>query len=130
MHWDVRCPPADVEVDSLENPWIASVAMLTPIQYANQTMRRLPPDETIGIEWIHGYQGEKCRNNVHYNFQGDLVYNISKYVIVYNFSKHEQSVFSGHTDEIQCVAMHPVRICNCFVQVVIFLVEWTIRCKW
>ncbi len=99
LGWAVECPMTSVEIDSLENPWVAAVAMLTPFQYANQSMRRLAPDESLGIEWIYGYQGLKCRNNVRYNFQGDLVYTVSKYAVVYSFVKHEQVVFSGHEEE-------------------------------
>lgn len=82
--------------------------MLTPVQYANQTMRRAPPDESLSVEWVYGYQAERARNNVRYNYQGDMVYHVSKYAIVYNLNSHEQSVFTGHTEEILCLAMHPV----------------------
>jgi WD40 repeat protein/Ca2+-binding EF-hand superfamily protein len=107
MNWSLKCKAAPTEIDSMLNPWVGTVALLTPFQYANQAARRLPPDESLAIEWVYGYQGEKCRNNVRYNFQGDLVYNTSKYAVVYSFTKHEQSVFTGHSEEILCLAVHP-----------------------
>lgn len=108
IDWNVRNQYLPPEPEGSQNPWIASVVMLTPVQYANQAMRKAAPDEALGIEWIYGYQAEKCRNSVRYNFQGDLVYNVSKYAIVYNFNRHEQRIFSGHTEEILCLTMHPV----------------------
>jgi WD40 repeat protein/Ca2+-binding EF-hand superfamily protein len=107
INWSIRCEATPTEIDSILNPWVGTVALLTPFQYANQTVRRLPPDESLAMEWVYGYQGEKCRNNVRYNFQGDLIYHVSKYVVVYSFTKHEQTIFTGHTEEILCLSMHP-----------------------
>jgi hypothetical protein len=59
------------------------------------------------VDWIYGYQAEKSRNNLRYNYEGDVVYHISKYAIVYNFNSHSQRIFTGHNDEIISLAMHP-----------------------
>lgn len=59
------------------------------------------------MDWIYGYQAEKSRNNLRYNYEGDVVYHISKYAIVYNFNSHQQRIFTGHNDEIISLAMHP-----------------------
>jgi microtubule-associated protein-like 6 len=103
VEWNLRCktvPPAP-------EPWLQTVTMLTPMEYATAATKKLPPDASVSLEWVFGYQSEKCRNNVLYNFRGDVVYNVSKYVISYSFMDHQQSVFSGHTDEVACLAVHP-----------------------
>lgn len=107
--WNVRAKanPADQIQSQPDMPWIASVAMLVPLEYSNQDMRKAAPDATIIPEWIYGYQAEQCRNNVRYNYQGHLVYNTGKHAIVYNFNGHKQVVFSGHTQEIVSLVLHP-----------------------
>ena len=42
-----------------------------------------------------------------YNIDGDVIYHVGKYAIVYNFSNHEQRVFTGHDEEIISLAVHP-----------------------
>ena len=103
--WDVRCKT--VAEDTLNNPWLNSVAMLTPIQYANTLMRKLAPDASLNIEWVYGYQSETCRNNVYYNYQGNMVYHTGKYAIVYEFDNQKQNIYTGHNEEIWSIAMHP-----------------------
>jgi len=109
IDWDLRCKAElkDQIQFQIGVPWLSAVAMLTPLEYSNQTMRRTAPDATLAPEWIYGYQAEKCRNNIRYNFQGNCVYNIGKYMVVYSFNGHSQLVFAGHHEEITCMSMHP-----------------------
>lgn len=107
INWNVRNTVEVGDVDALQNPWISTVAMLTPVAYANQTMARKAPDSSLSIEWVYGYQSERVRSNVKYNFQGDLIYSISKYVVVYSFDTNQQYVFTGHTEEVLSLSMHP-----------------------
>lgn len=86
---------------------MSAVSMLTPVQYSNTPMRKLSPDSSLSLEWVYGYESERSRNNIRYNFRGDLVYTVSKYAIVYNFDTHSQNIFTGHTEEIVCLSMHP-----------------------
>jgi hypothetical protein len=110
INWDLT---SDTDVThsnetSSTDPWLAKVKDLSPTVFANQLMPVESPEESLAMEWIYGYQGGKSKNNVRYNFQGDLVYHISRYAIVYSFNNHEQRIFSGHTEEILCLDIHPV----------------------
>jgi hypothetical protein len=70
-------------------------------------MKTSAPNSSVTPEWIYGYQCERSKNNLFYNFQGDVVYTISKYAIVYNFASNKQNIFTGHSEEILCLKMHP-----------------------
>ena len=107
INWNVRNTVDIGDVDALQNPWISTVAMLTPVAYANQQMNKKAPDSSLSIEWIYGYQAERVRSNVKYNFQGDLIYSVSKYVVVYSFDTNQQYIFTGHVEEVLCLSMHP-----------------------
>lgn len=108
IEWNTLCKQDLGEISNEANSgWLSAVAMLAPMAYSNVTIKKLPPEASLTPEWVYGYQAEQCRNNVYYNFQGNVVYNVGKYAIIYNFNGHSQSVFSGHTEEILCLSMHP-----------------------
>jgi len=87
--------------------WRTFTEKLEPMIYHDAVVRMLPPETSLSLEWIYGYQSERCRNNVRYNVDGDVVYNVGRFAIVYNFSRHEQRVFTGHDEEIISLAVHP-----------------------
>ena len=105
-NWNVKSVKVHNEEESFY-PWISSVAMLTPLQYANTLMKESSPDATLKLEWVYGYQSERCRNNARYNCNGSVTYNSGKYVVTYDFNNQKQSIFSGHNEEISCLDIHP-----------------------
>lgn len=107
IDWNVRCEDAPAAGEGVDNPWLSSVAMLTPVEYSTAPIKKEYPNCCLTPEWVYGYQAEKCKSNLHYNFQGDLVYNVSRFVIIYSIKLHEQKLFTGHSEEITCLAMHP-----------------------
>lgn len=127
LEWNVRCKAPIVSLGTEEkkpltevvaavgtekkepDPWVSSAILLTPLAYAHQQIPKQAPDTTLEPVWVYGYQSEKARNNVRYTSRGDIVYHIGRYSIVYNIENHEQTIFTGHSNEIQCLAMHPVR---------------------
>lgn len=107
--WNIRCvaEPGDQVGNQADALWIASVSMLVPLAFSNQTMSKHAPDASMTPVWVYGYQAEQARNNLRYNFQGDIVYNTGKHVVVYNFNNHKQIIFSTHVEEILALSMHP-----------------------
>jgi WD40 repeat protein len=93
--------------DTAVYPYHSTVNELQAMQYYEAPVRTVPPDTSLHVDWIYGYQAEKARNNVRYNFEGDVVYHVSKYVIVYNFVRHQQRIFTGHSEEVISLCMHP-----------------------
>ena len=90
-----------------EEQWKSAVALLTPVEYAGAAMRKASPNCSIEPEWVYGYQSEKSKSDLHYTSKGDIVYNVSKYVVIYSIKLHQQKVFSGHTEEILSLKLHP-----------------------
>ncbi|KAI8515105.1 Echinoderm microtubule-associated protein-like 5, partial [Branchiostoma belcheri] len=70
-----------------------------PEALSEATDRSVPPAR-LRLEWVYGYRGYKCRNNVHYNAAGEVVYFTAAVGIVYNPDKHTQKFFMGHNDDI------------------------------
>ena len=58
------------------------------------------PKSQLRLEWVYGYRGHQCRNNVFYNAAKDVVFFVAGVGVVYNVREHKQSFFLGHDDDI------------------------------
>ncbi|XP_071834835.1 echinoderm microtubule-associated protein-like 6 isoform X3 [Apostichopus japonicus] len=69
--------------------------------------RKLPPNEGIILQFIHGYRGYDCRNNLFYTQTGEIIYHVAAAGIVYNKESNRQRFYLEHTDDILCLCIHP-----------------------
>jgi WD40 repeat protein len=82
-------------------PWIGAIVEPTNIQ---EQLHRLDVSSksnsfALSMSHIYGIQSQLVRNsNVFYNAAGDLVYGVSRYIIVYNKKMNQQSYFSNHLE--------------------------------
>ena len=58
------------------------------------------PKSQLRLEWVYGYRGHQCRNNLFYNVGKDIVYFVAGVGIVYNQTEHKQRFYLGHDDDI------------------------------
>ena len=58
------------------------------------------PKSQLRLEWVYGYRGHQCRNNLYYTGNKEIVYFVAGVGIVYNFKEHKQRFFLGHNDDI------------------------------
>ena len=57
-------------------------------------------DQKLELVWTYGYRGQQCRNNLHYNVNGDLVYFIAGIAVVHSVKTPKQQFYYGHSDDI------------------------------
>ncbi|CBJ26175.1 conserved unknown protein [Ectocarpus siliculosus] len=88
-------------------PWMETVKSLVPASFSGQTIDKTPPDIGASLEWIHGYNGSTCRNNVRYSAGGEVIYHACRACVSYNATDHRQRFNLDHTDDICSFAMHP-----------------------
>ncbi|XP_055878559.1 echinoderm microtubule-associated protein-like 6 isoform X2 [Biomphalaria glabrata] len=67
------------------------------------------PECRLRLEWVYGYRGHHCRNNLYYTANKDIVYFVAGVGIVYSIRDHKQRFFLGHNDDIVSLALHPDR---------------------
>ena len=85
-------------------PWLgAVVAPSNPPPITDTTA----PDIDVELEWVHGYQGQSCRNNCRYTNEGHIVYHAAALGIVYDPASKRQRYYTGHEDDITALAVHP-----------------------
>ena len=58
------------------------------------------PDSQLRLEWVFGYRGHQCRNNLLYTATNEIVYFVAGVGIIYNIREHSQRFFLGHDDDI------------------------------
>ena len=67
------------------------------------------PKAQLRLDWIYGYRGHQCRNNIFYTDEGEIVYFVAASVVVYNPVKKSQRHFIEHTDDVISISCHPNR---------------------
>lgn len=86
------------------HPHLASKASLSSTGGALETpYHDVPPPVNLDLEWIYGASGPATRNTCRYLRNGDVVYVVSKYAIVYSPERHRQRFYQGHRSAILCL---------------------------
>ena len=74
------------------------------------TVTRAPaPDNGLLLDFVFGYRGYDCRNNIHFTAENEVAYHVAAVGILYNSEKHTQRFYTKHTDDILCLALHPMK---------------------
>ncbi|XP_061084047.1 echinoderm microtubule-associated protein-like 6 isoform X1 [Conger conger] len=71
--------------------------------------RQRVPEEGLRLQFVHGYRGYDCRNNLFYTQAGEVVYHVAAVAVVYNRQQHSQRFYLGHDDDILSLAVHPLK---------------------
>eukprot|EP00698_Gefionella_okellyi_P011914 TRINITY_DN3177_c0_g1_i1.p1 TRINITY_DN3177_c0_g1~~TRINITY_DN3177_c0_g1_i1.p1 ORF type:complete len:1137 (-),score=303.33 TRINITY_DN3177_c0_g1_i1:786-4136(-) len=82
-------------------------AVYAPTNFKASPSHSKEPVDTLQLEFVYGYRGHDCRMNTMYCTSGELVYFAAGVGVVYNTQSHTQRFFTGHTDDILSIAMHP-----------------------
>lgn len=61
---------------------------------------RSAPSAQLRLEWVYGYRGHQCRNNLFYTASKEVVYFVAGVGVVYNLRENSQRFFLGHDDDI------------------------------
>uniref|UniRef100_A0A8C1K6D7 EMAP like 6 n=1 Tax=Cyprinus carpio TaxID=7962 RepID=A0A8C1K6D7_CYPCA len=76
---------------------------------AGSLKRQKAPDEGLRLQFVHGYRGCDCRNNLFYTQAGEVVYHVAAVAVVYNRQQHTQRFYLGHDDDILSLTVHPLK---------------------
>uniref|UniRef100_A0A4W3JWB1 EMAP like 1 n=1 Tax=Callorhinchus milii TaxID=7868 RepID=A0A4W3JWB1_CALMI len=68
------------------------------------------PSKKLKLDWVYGYRGRDCRCNLYLLPTGEIVYFIASVVVLYNVEEQLQRHYTGHNDDVKCLAVHPDRI--------------------
>nr|XP_039266613.1 echinoderm microtubule-associated protein-like 6 [Styela clava] len=68
-----------------------------------------PSDTSLSLQFVFGYRGYDCRDNVFYTQQGEILYHVAALGIVMSREDRKQRFYSGHDDDIICLTVHPAK---------------------
>ncbi|KAK5925768.1 hypothetical protein CgunFtcFv8_021400 [Champsocephalus gunnari] len=71
--------------------------------------RQKAPEEGLRLQFVHGYRGFDCRNNLFYSQTGELLFHVAAVAVVYDRLKHSQRFYLGHDEDILCLTTHPIK---------------------
>ncbi|XP_050666852.1 echinoderm microtubule-associated protein-like 2 isoform X2 [Leptidea sinapis] len=69
-----------------------------------------PPQNKLKLEWVYGYRGKDCRNNLYLLPTGEVVYFVAAVVVLFNVDEQCQRHYTGHTDDVKCITVHPNKL--------------------
>uniref|UniRef100_A0A3Q2E4B0 EMAP like 6 n=1 Tax=Cyprinodon variegatus TaxID=28743 RepID=A0A3Q2E4B0_CYPVA len=78
-------------------------------QQVGSLKRQKGPDQGLRLQFVHGYRGFDCRNNLFYTQSGEVVYHVAAVGVVYNRQLHSQRFYLGHDDDILSLSIHPLK---------------------
>jgi microtubule-associated protein-like 6 len=85
-------------------PWQRTI--VAPSQFEENVNE---PDDTLVLEWVHGYRGADCRSNLTYGKGGVALYHVGATAIRMNVKESAQAFYQDAKDEIMCLCVHPDR---------------------
>jgi len=65
------------------------------------------PDAALQLEYVHGYRGNDCRDNVKVAADGRVVFPAAGVVVIHDTAVRKQEYFLEHGDDVVCLAAHP-----------------------
>ncbi|KAM3606890.1 uncharacterized protein V6R79_025142 [Siganus canaliculatus] len=78
-------------------------------QSVGSLKRQKGPDQGLRLQFVHGYRGYDCRNNLFYTQGGEVLYHVAAVGVVYNRQLHSQRFYLGHDDDILSLSIHPLK---------------------
>ncbi|XP_071537716.1 LOW QUALITY PROTEIN: echinoderm microtubule-associated protein-like CG42247 [Panulirus ornatus] len=68
-----------------------------------------PPRARLTLDWVYGYRGSDTRRNLWVLPSGELLYYVAAVAVILDRTDDVQRHYTEHTEDIQCMALHPSR---------------------
>ncbi|KAF6215574.1 hypothetical protein GE061_010330 [Apolygus lucorum] len=76
-----------------------------PLHHAPQD--NSPPEKRLVLDWVYGYRGYDSKRNLWVLPTGELLYFVAAVAVLYDRDEEVQRHYTGHTEDIQCMDLHP-----------------------
>ncbi|KAM6909073.1 echinoderm microtubule-associated protein-like 3 [Xenentodon cancila] len=87
------------------------ITMYIPSNIQNyEDLKMEPPSERLDLDWVYGYRGRDCRDNLYYLPTGEAVYFIACVIVLYHIKNRTQRHYHKHTDCVRCLTLHPDKV--------------------
>uniref|UniRef100_G3N6V7 EMAP like 3 n=1 Tax=Gasterosteus aculeatus aculeatus TaxID=481459 RepID=G3N6V7_GASAC len=87
------------------------ITMYIPSNIQNyEDLKMEPPFERLELDWVYGYRGRDCRDNLYFLPSGEAVFFIACVVVLYHINNRTQRHYDKHTDCVRCLTLHPDKV--------------------
>uniref|UniRef100_A0A8C6VXH9 EMAP like 3 n=1 Tax=Nothobranchius furzeri TaxID=105023 RepID=A0A8C6VXH9_NOTFU len=87
------------------------ITMYVPSNIHNyEDLKMELPSERLVLDWVYGYRGRDCRDNLFFLPTGEAVYFIACVIVLYHINKRTQRHYLKHTDCVRCLTLHPDKV--------------------
>uniref|UniRef100_A0A665WL07 Uncharacterized protein n=1 Tax=Echeneis naucrates TaxID=173247 RepID=A0A665WL07_ECHNA len=87
------------------------ITMYIPSNIQNyEDLKMEPPSERLELDWVYGYRGRDCRDNLYFLPTGEAVYFIACVIVLYHINNRTQRHYRKHTDCVRCLTLHPDKV--------------------
>ncbi|XP_078666344.1 echinoderm microtubule-associated protein-like 2 isoform X5 [Branchiostoma floridae x Branchiostoma belcheri] len=81
-----------------------------PDRYWCRPVNHKYPEHKLSLDWVYGYRGNDCRNNLFPLASGEAVYFTGTVAVIYDHLQCRQRHYMEHTGEIRSIAVHPDKV--------------------
>ncbi|XP_035670430.1 echinoderm microtubule-associated protein-like 2 isoform X5 [Branchiostoma floridae] len=81
-----------------------------PDRYWYKPVNHKYPEHKLSLDWVYGYRGNDCRNNLFPLASGEVVYFTGTVTVIYDHLQCRQRHYMEHTGEIRSIAVHPDKV--------------------
>ncbi|XP_078576205.1 uncharacterized protein LOC144861944 isoform X5 [Branchiostoma floridae x Branchiostoma japonicum] len=81
-----------------------------PDRYWYKPVNHKYPEHKLSLDWVFGYRGNDCRNNLFPLASGEVVYFTGTVAVMYDHLQCRQRHYVEHTGEIRSIAVHPDKV--------------------
>ena len=99
-HWKQHVTFFSIQISELQESWDPDFELEAP-------------ELDFDVEWVSGYRGRETSggsNALSLPSSGEICYSIAAVVVLYNMETHQQRHYMGHTNDVECIALHPRHI--------------------
>eukprot|EP01114_Cavostelium_apophysatum_P005619 TRINITY_DN1680_c0_g1_i2.p1 TRINITY_DN1680_c0_g1~~TRINITY_DN1680_c0_g1_i2.p1 ORF type:complete len:1023 (-),score=268.98 TRINITY_DN1680_c0_g1_i2:52-3120(-) len=89
-----------------ETYWPLKGSVYPPTNYSPSRNAKRPPSQTLELEFVYGYRGYDCRDNLHFNKDGHLIFNSAALGVVFDPQTRNQTFYTRHDDDVVSLAVH------------------------
>ncbi|XP_047113095.1 echinoderm microtubule-associated protein-like CG42247 [Schistocerca piceifrons] len=68
-----------------------------------------PPEKRLQLAWVYGYRGTDSHRNLWVLPTGEMLYYVAAVAVLYDRDEDCQRHYTGHTEDILCMDLHPSR---------------------
>uniref|UniRef100_A0A3P8W8P0 EMAP like 3 n=1 Tax=Cynoglossus semilaevis TaxID=244447 RepID=A0A3P8W8P0_CYNSE len=87
------------------------ITMYIPSNIQNyEDLKMETPSEKLELDWVYGYRGRDCRDNLVFLPTGEAMYFIACVIVLYHINNRSQRHYNKHTDCVRCLALHPDKV--------------------